>query len=142
MVKFHKVLWTLFFRFFYFLPTLLLKKIKKSKNEKKIQIKKFHWTEIRTFNSDIILKIVFVKQISGSEVISTLCNYTEERGKKNHHFEKVPNNRSMRILDMFFYATNTFNGEKTSLAFFISHENANFTRLILVPIWDEDFLSD
>ena len=41
-----------FFDFFYFLPTLLLKKIKKSKNEKNSQIKKFYWTEIRTFYSD------------------------------------------------------------------------------------------
>ena len=41
-------------------------------------------------------------------------------------------NRFSGILDMFFYTTDTIDGEKTSLAFFFSSQNANFTRLYLV----------
>ena len=71
----------------------------------------------------------YLAHISNYEIFHFLISIYNDTYILKCNFDKVPINRSMRILDMFFYATNTIDGEKTSLAFFFSHENANFTHL-------------
>ena len=44
-------------------------------------------------------------------------------------------NRFSGILDMFFYTTDTIDGEKTSLAFFISHKGPFFANFLRQHNW-------